>query len=63
MDELKAQIATNVGNANYTHMWTTLGTFPDNPMGVHWTGIVFGLGFRVSLSGTGPRTSWWCSAC
>ena len=36
-------------NANYTHMWTTLGHFRDNPMGVHWTGIVFGLGFVVSF--------------
>ncbi len=46
---LKAQIATNVGNANYTHLWTTVGHFRDNPMGVHWTGIVFGLGFVISF--------------
>jgi len=46
---LKAQIATNVGNANYTHLWNTLGGFKDNPMGVHWTGIVFGLGFVISF--------------
>jgi solute:Na+ symporter, SSS family len=46
---LKAQIATNVGNANYTHPWNTLGGFKDNPMGVHWTGIVFGLGFVISF--------------
>ncbi|WP_263365421.1 sodium:solute symporter family protein [Edaphobacter bradus] len=46
--KLKAQIATNVGN-NYTHMWSTLGSFKDNPMGVHWTGIVFGLGFIISF--------------
>src|SRR6195952_3827671 len=46
---LKAQIATNIGNTDYTHMWTTLGSFKDNPMGVHWTGIVFGLGFVVSF--------------
>ena len=47
--QLKANIATNVGNANYTHLWTTLGSFKDNPMGVHWTGIVFGLGFVISF--------------
>src|ERR1700712_3477976 len=47
--QLKANIATNIGNANYTHMWTTLGSFKDNPMGVHWTGIVFGLGFVISF--------------
>lgn len=46
---LKAQIAHNVGSNDYTHMWSTLGTFAGNPMGVHWTGIVFGLGFVVSF--------------
>ena len=46
---LKVQIANNVHNATYTHLWTTLGHFKDNPMGVHWTGIVFGLGFVVSF--------------
>jgi SSS family solute:Na+ symporter len=46
---LKVQIANNVHTASYTHLWTTLGHFKDNPMGVHWTGIVFGLGFVVSF--------------
>jgi solute:Na+ symporter, SSS family len=46
---LKAQIAHNVGTNDYTHLWATLGHFHDNPMGVHWTGIVFGLGFVVSF--------------
>jgi solute:Na+ symporter, SSS family len=46
---LKAQIATNVGHGDYTHLWSTLGSFSDNPMGVHWTGIVFGLGFVISF--------------
>jgi SSS family solute:Na+ symporter len=46
---LKAQIAHNVGSNDYTHLWSTLGSFRDNPMGVHWTGIVFGLGFVVSF--------------
>ena len=27
---------------DYTHMWRSMGHFADNPMGVHWTGIVFG---------------------
>src|SRR6202020_2068143 len=31
------------------HLWTTLGTFKSNPMGVHWTGIVFGLGAVISF--------------
>src|SRR3979490_494532 len=46
---LKAQIAANVGRNDYTHLWSTLGSFKDNPMGVHWTGIVFGLGFVISF--------------
>jgi SSS family solute:Na+ symporter len=32
---LKHNIAVNVGNANYTHLWTTLGHFKDNPMDRH----------------------------
>ncbi len=46
---LKAQIAANIGRSDYTHMWSTVGHFSDNPMGVHWTGIVFGLGFVISF--------------
>jgi len=48
-NNLKANIAHNIGSNDYTHLWTTLGHFRDNPMGVHWTGIVFGLGFVVSF--------------
>src|SRR3984893_8131120 len=44
---LKARIMTN-GKAEYTHLWSTLGSFNDNPMGIHWTGIVFGLGAIIS---------------
>src|ERR1700749_31861 len=46
---LKAQIALNVGNTSYTHMWSTLGHFKDNPMGINWVGIVFGLGAIISF--------------
>lgn len=48
-NNLKAQIAANVGNTTYTHLWSTLGTFKGNPMGIHWTGIVFGLGAIISF--------------
>src|SRR5271167_1082801 len=34
---------------DYTHMWNGLGHFADNPMGIHWTGIVLGLGFVISF--------------
>ncbi|HKD85483.1 MAG TPA: sodium:solute symporter family protein [Terriglobales bacterium] len=46
---LKAQIATNVGSNDYTHLWSTLGHFKDNPMGINWVGIVFGLGAIISF--------------
>ena len=46
---LKAQIAVNMGRSDYTHLWSTLGHFNSNPMGVHWTGIVFGVGFVVAF--------------
>lgn len=39
-----ARIQHNFPGQDYTHLWSTLGTFRDNPMGMHWTGIVFGLG-------------------
>jgi solute:Na+ symporter, SSS family len=45
---LKAQIAVRA-SSEYTHLWSTLGTFKDNPMGIHWTGIVLGLGFVISF--------------
>ncbi len=48
-DSLKQQIAERVGSTGYTHMWSTLGAFSDNPMGIHWTGIVFGLAFVTSF--------------
>jgi len=44
---LKLQIAHNA-SAEYTHLWSTLGSFNNNPMGIHWTGIVFGLAFVIS---------------
>ena len=46
---LKERIATTVGSTDYTHLWSTLGSFQDNPMGIHWTGIVFGLGWVTSF--------------
>jgi solute:Na+ symporter, SSS family len=45
---LKERIAVNA-SAEYTHLWGTLGTFTGNPMGIHWTGIVFGLGWVISF--------------
>jgi SSS family solute:Na+ symporter len=39
-----ARIARRVPLQDYTHMWRNMGRAADNPMGVHWTGMVFGLG-------------------
>ena len=44
---LKAQITHNASN-EYVHLWSTLGSY-NNPMGIHWTGIVFGLGAIISF--------------
>jgi SSS family solute:Na+ symporter len=48
-DGLQQRIATNLGDSSYTHLWNTLGNFTDNPMGIHWTGIVLGLGWVISF--------------
>ena len=40
---LVERIHHNFPQSDYTHLWRTMGHFVDNPMGIHWTGIVFGL--------------------
>jgi SSS family solute:Na+ symporter len=50
----KAKLAHNIATGviapgDYTHMWRSMGHFNGNPMGIHWTGIVFGLGFAISF--------------
>jgi len=44
-----ARIHQNFPQQDYTHLWRTMGSFADNPMGIHWTGIVFGLGLIGSF--------------
>ena len=44
-----ARIHQNWPGGDYTHLWSTLGSFQDNPMGIHWVGIVFGLGAVISM--------------
>jgi SSS family solute:Na+ symporter len=43
------RIHANFPGQDYTHLWSGLGHFGDNPMGIHWTGIVLGLGFVISF--------------
>jgi SSS family solute:Na+ symporter len=45
-----ARIHHNFPAGDYTHLWSTMGSFQDNPMGIHWTGIVFGLGMIISFA-------------
>jgi solute:Na+ symporter, SSS family len=45
-----ARIHQNFPSGDYTHLWSTLGSFQGNPMGIHWTGIVFGLGAIISFA-------------
>ena len=44
-----ARIQQNFPGVDYTHMWRVMGSFSDNPMGIHWTGIVLGLGWVISF--------------
>jgi solute:Na+ symporter, SSS family len=52
---LKLRILQNLTEQNvanpgaYTHLWSTLGDFSKNPMGINWVGIVFGLGAVISM--------------
>jgi SSS family solute:Na+ symporter len=52
---LKAKILMNLTEQHaanpgaYTHLWSTLGNFSDNPMGINWAGIVFGLGAVIAM--------------
>jgi solute:Na+ symporter, SSS family len=48
-DGVVARIHSNFPGQDYTHLWSTLGSFSDNPMGIHWTGIVLGLGWVISF--------------
>ena len=48
-DGMVARIHQNFPGQDYTHLWSTMGSFTDNPMGIHWTGIVLGLGWVISF--------------
>jgi solute:Na+ symporter, SSS family len=47
-NNLKIEI-TQRTSEQYVHLWAGLGSFSANPMGIHWTGIVFGLGAILSF--------------
>jgi SSS family solute:Na+ symporter len=43
------RIQTNFPGQDFLHMWSTTDTFSGNPMGAHWTGILFGWGLAISF--------------
>jgi SSS family solute:Na+ symporter len=43
------RIAERFPGQDFTHMWHATGSFTGNPMGVHWTGILFGWGLAISF--------------
>jgi solute:Na+ symporter, SSS family len=45
---LVAKIQQRV-QGDYVHLWGPLSTFSGNPMGVHWTGVVLGLGGVIAF--------------
>jgi len=48
-DGMVKRIHQNFPAGDFTHLWRTMGSFTDNPMGIHWTGIVLGLGWVISF--------------
>jgi solute:Na+ symporter, SSS family len=34
---------------DFTHLWSSTGSAASNPMGLHWTGVVFGWGIAISF--------------
>ena len=45
---LKVLIAHRVSE-QYVHIWAGVGSFSNNPMGINWVGVVFGLGAVISM--------------
>jgi SSS family solute:Na+ symporter len=45
---LKQLIAHRVSE-QYVHIWAGVGSFSNNPMGINWVGVVFGLGAVISM--------------
>src|SRR5437868_11634841 len=41
---MAARIHQNFPGQDFTHMWGPMKSFADNPMGIHWTGFVYGWG-------------------
>jgi solute:Na+ symporter, SSS family len=42
-------LITQRASEQYIHLWAGLGSFSNNPMGINWVGIVFGLAAIISM--------------
>jgi SSS family solute:Na+ symporter len=47
-NNLKLAIAQRASE-QYVHVWSGVGSFSNNPMGINWVGVVFGLGAVISM--------------
>ncbi|HEY8965178.1 MAG TPA: sodium:solute symporter family protein [Candidatus Methylacidiphilales bacterium] len=48
-DGMLARIHQNFPSQDFTHLWSNLGSPADNPMGIQWFAIVFGLGSVLAM--------------
>jgi len=46
---LVLKIHQRLQSDEYVHLWSTLGTFSGNPMGVNWAGMLLGLGGVIAF--------------
>jgi SSS family solute:Na+ symporter len=53
-NNMLASINAQHPGQNFTSLWASLGSASDNPMGMNWTGMVFGLGLAISFG-------YWCT--
>ena len=42
-------LITQRASEQYIHVWAGVGSFSNNPMGINWIGVVFGLGAVISM--------------
>lgn len=51
---MMARISESNPGSDFTSLWANMGSAADNPMGMHWAGMVFGFGLAVSFG-------YWCT--
>ena len=46
---LVARIQANFPGQDYIHLWQNVGNYSDNPMGLHWTGVLLGWSIAIAF--------------